>query len=90
MVSHANRRQIAQEHGTPYPPQEQALGETPSLLPDAPICAVFLLLFICAAAGHMTLFKLNIHRGKKFILSGMVFGEQNRDLYYCEPADKAV
>jgi len=66
--------QIAQAHGKPYPPQEQALGETPTILPDAPICAAFLFLFICAAAGHMTLFRLNLSRGKKFIISGMVFG----------------
>ncbi|KAK5131604.1 hypothetical protein LTR08_000791 [Meristemomyces frigidus] len=66
--------EVAQQHGTPYPPQEQALGETPSIMPDVPICAVFLFLFVCAAAGHMTLFRLNLSRGKKFILSGMMFG----------------
>lgn len=43
-------------------------------MPDVPICAVFLLLFICAAAGHMTLFRLNLSRGKKFVISGMLFG----------------
>ena len=67
--------QIAKAHGAPYPPQEQALGETPSVMPDVPICAVFLFMFITAAAGHMTLFRLNLSRGKKFVLSGMVFGE---------------
>ncbi|KAI6816768.1 hypothetical protein KC332_g9541 [Hortaea werneckii] len=65
---------VAQAHGKPYPPQEQALGETPSVIPDVPVCAVFLFLFLCAAAGHMGLFKFNMRRGKKFVISGMMFG----------------
>ncbi|KAK0259750.1 hypothetical protein LTS09_005592 [Friedmanniomyces endolithicus] len=67
-------QQIAEAHGKPYPPQEQALGQTPSALPDAPICAVFLVLFILAGAGHMFLLKYNARKGRKFILCGMLFG----------------
>ncbi|EMC91525.1 hypothetical protein BAUCODRAFT_38635 [Baudoinia panamericana UAMH 10762] len=66
--------QIALAHGAPYPPQEQALGQTPTILPDAPICAVFLFLFILSGAGHMFLLKYNAHKGKKFIICGMLFG----------------
>ncbi|KAK5683942.1 hypothetical protein LTS10_003805 [Elasticomyces elasticus] len=66
--------QIAEDHGPPYPPQEQALGGIPSKLPDAPICAVFLFLFILAGAGHMFLLKYNARKGRKFIICGMLFG----------------
>lgn len=52
----------------------QALGETPHILPDVPISAVFLLLFIATGAGHMFLLKYNQRRGKKFVISGMLFG----------------
>lgn len=41
---------------------------------DVPICAVFLLLFIGAAVGHMTILQLNRRKGHKFILSGLMFG----------------
>ncbi|KAK3073151.1 hypothetical protein LTR53_005533 [Teratosphaeriaceae sp. CCFEE 6253] len=44
------------------------------MLPDVPICAVFLFLFICAGAGHMFLLKYNARKGRKFIICGMLFG----------------
>ncbi|KAK4574722.1 hypothetical protein LTR86_001563 [Recurvomyces mirabilis] len=65
---------IAEAHGAPYIPQEQGLGETPSILPDVPVCAVFLFLFILAGAGHMFLLKYNARHGRKFIICGMLFG----------------
>ena len=51
------------------------MGETPSILPDIPINAVFLALFIAAAVGHMGLFKVNQKRGKKFVFNAMIFGK---------------
>ncbi|KAK4543587.1 hypothetical protein LTR36_005482 [Oleoguttula mirabilis] len=74
MSNYPSPSEVAAKHGTPYPPQEQALGLTPSVMPDVPICAVFLFLFVLAGAGHMTLFRLNLAKGKKFIISGMMFG----------------
>jgi hypothetical protein len=50
------------------------LGLAPAVLPDIPVCAVFLLLFIVGAAAHMTLFKINMHKGKKFPINAMTFG----------------
>jgi len=41
---------------------------------DIPITAVFMFLFICCAATHMTIFQLNRRRGHKFIMSGLMFG----------------
>jgi len=52
----------------------QALGETPSVLPDVPVNIVFLLLFVSAAAANMALFNINLRRGKKFVINGMMFG----------------
>jgi len=43
-------------------------------MPDMPINAVFLFLFIIAAAMHMGLFKRNQKRGKKFVFNAMTFG----------------
>lgn len=58
----------------PYAPQSQGIGGAPSTLPDVPICAVLLVLFIMGAATHFSIFKLNMKRGHKFILSMMTFG----------------
>ncbi len=41
---------------------------------DVPISAVFLALFIGAAAGHMAIFQINKRRGHKFIMSVLLFG----------------
>lgn len=60
-------------HG-PYPPNTAALGGVPTVDLDVPVTAVFLVLFILGAIGHMTIFKLNMKRGHKFIMSGMMFG----------------
>ncbi|CAK4030369.1 Hypothetical predicted protein [Lecanosticta acicola] len=59
----------------PYAPKYQGLGETPSILPDVPVNAVFLALFASAAVAHMTLFQINMHkRGKKFVFNAAIFG----------------
>ncbi|MCJ1275478.1 hypothetical protein MMC21_003281 [Puttea exsequens] len=58
----------------PYPPKTAALGGVPSINPDVPICAVFLVLYIIAACSHMTILQINQHRKHKFIMSGMMFG----------------
>nr|POE46745.1 short-chain dehydrogenase/reductase trope [Quercus suber] len=65
---------IPQPARGPYRPQEQALGQVPSVLPDVPVCAVFLLIFLAAGAGHMILLKRNQKRDKKFVINGMIFG----------------
>ena len=58
----------------PYPPTTAALGGVPTVGVDVPITAVFLFFFILGAIGHMTIFRLNMRRGHKFIMSGMMFG----------------
>lgn len=58
----------------PYPPTTASLGGVPTVGLDIPITAVFLVLFILGAVGHMTIFQLNRKRGHKFIMSGMLFG----------------
>ncbi|KAK4618167.1 hypothetical protein CLAFUW4_12343 [Fulvia fulva] len=62
-------------NGPPYPPSHQGLGGDPEILPDVPVNAVFLALFVFAAAAHMTLFQINMHkRGKKFVFNAAIFG----------------
>lgn len=58
----------------PYAPTIAGLGLSPTKSLDDPITAIFLLLFICGAASHMTILQVNLRRGKKFIMSGMLFG----------------
>ena len=58
----------------PYPATTAALGGLPTIGLDVPICAVLMVLFIIGAASHMTIFKVNMKRGHKFIISGMMFG----------------
>ncbi|KAL8685168.1 MAG: hypothetical protein Q9224_005935, partial [Gallowayella concinna] len=58
----------------PYAPKTAGLGGTPTVHTDIPITAIFLVLFILGAIAHMTIFQLNMRRGHKFIMSGMMFG----------------
>lgn len=58
----------------PYPPRVASLGGHPSVIPDIPVCAVFLVLFLIGAVSHMTILQVNLRRGHKFIMSGMIFG----------------
>jgi hypothetical protein len=58
----------------PYLPKTAAIGGLPTVGVDVPICAVFLLLFVGAAAGHMSILQLNLRKGHKFLMSGLLFG----------------
>ena len=58
----------------PYPATTAALGGLPTIGVDVPICAVFLFLFLLGAISHMTILQVNMKRGHKFIISGMIFG----------------
>lgn len=58
----------------PYPPTHASLGLVPTNKVDVPILSVFIVLFILGAIAHMTIFQLNMRRGHKFIMSGMMFG----------------
>ena len=58
----------------PYPPKVATVGGVPSVSVDVPISAVFLFLFMCGAAGHMTIFQINKRRGHKYLMSAITFG----------------
>lgn len=60
--------------GPPYAPPTALVGGVPTKSVDVPICAVFIALFAIGAAGHMTIFRLNMSRGHKFIPSAATFG----------------
>jgi hypothetical protein len=65
---------VAQGLQSPYPPFAAGLGGSPTKTLDDPITSVFLVLFIIGAVTHMTILQVNLHRGKKFIMSGLLFG----------------
>jgi hypothetical protein len=58
----------------PYPPTTAGLGGTPTPGEDGPILAVFISLFLLGAITHMTILQVNLRRGQKFMMSGMLFG----------------
>ena len=58
----------------PYPPKVASLGGVPSPIPDIVICSIFLALFLTGAVMHMIILQVNLRRGHKFIISGVLFG----------------
>ena len=58
----------------PYPPTTASVGGRPTVSVDVPTTSVFLFLYILAAAGHMTILQINLRRGHKFLMSGLLFG----------------
>lgn len=50
------------------------LGGVPAIIPDIPVCAVLLAIYIAFAATNMTIFQVNRRGGHKFVLSAMLFG----------------
>lgn len=63
-----------QIRGGPYASTTAGMGGLPTIVPDIPICAVFLVLYIAFAATNMTIFQKNRRRGHKFVMSAMLFG----------------
>lgn len=61
--------------GPPYAPQNFALGGVPDVIPDIPITAVFLFLYVVFAIVHFIILKKGQRRGHKFVFSGALFGE---------------
>ncbi|KAI8937173.1 hypothetical protein NX059_006385 [Plenodomus lindquistii] len=62
------------QQGPPYPPQDAGLGGTPTVVPDDPISAIFLVLYLIFGVIHIKIFKKNKHRGHKFIFNGAILG----------------
>ncbi|KAH7139414.1 hypothetical protein B0J11DRAFT_42722 [Dendryphion nanum] len=65
----------AQGHGKPpYAPRIASLGGLPDVMPDIPITATYLFLYIVFAIIHFKILKTNQKRGHKFAFSGALFG----------------
>lgn len=50
------------------------VGGRPTIIPDVPISAVFIAMYLAFAATNMTIFQINRRRGHKFIPSAVMFG----------------
>ncbi|KAH7370386.1 hypothetical protein BKA65DRAFT_16136 [Rhexocercosporidium sp. MPI-PUGE-AT-0058] len=72
--SRATMSHRPQPQHPPYPPPMAGLGGVPTKSLDDPITAVFLFLFVLGAAAHMIILQVNMRRGHKFIMSGLLFG----------------
>lgn len=60
--------------GPPYPPRNHGLGGDPGVIPDVPITAVFLLLYLVFGVIHIKILKANKGRGHKFLFNGAILG----------------
>ncbi|KAI1413872.1 hypothetical protein F5Y13DRAFT_160250 [Hypoxylon sp. FL1857] len=71
-----SQTQQQQQHrpGPPYAPTTASVGGVPSVIPDVPISAVFVALYVAFAAANMLIFQINSRRGHKFIPSIALFG----------------
>ncbi|KAI0164598.1 hypothetical protein GGR57DRAFT_449857 [Xylariaceae sp. FL1272] len=65
---------MSQASGPPYASKNASPGGLPSIIPDVPIDAVGILIYLSFAVINMTILQLNLKRGHKFIMSGMLFG----------------
>ncbi|KAL2017935.1 hypothetical protein VTK56DRAFT_1527 [Thermocarpiscus australiensis] len=74
MSSNPGGQQAAPPTGPPYLPQTAQIGGIPTPIPDIPVSAVLLALFVLAAAAHMALFQANRRRGHNFAFSAVLFG----------------
>ncbi|KAI0880520.1 uncharacterized protein GGS22DRAFT_82392 [Annulohypoxylon maeteangense] len=65
-----------QQHrtGPPYAPTTASVGGLPSVIPDVPVSAVFIAMYVAFAAINMIIYQINSRRGHKFIPSVALFG----------------
>ncbi|UPX14306.1 uncharacterized protein EKO05_0004794 [Ascochyta rabiei] len=75
-VSNTNEPSSGQQkHGKPpYSPTHAGLGGFPDVIPDIPITAVFLVLYLIFGVVHIKILKTNKGRGHKFIFNGALLG----------------
>lgn len=62
------------QQGPPYTPTTATLGGVPTITTDIPIAAVLISIYGSFAITNMTILQLNLRRGHKFIVSGVMFG----------------
>src|ERR1700685_324481 len=60
--------------GGPYPSTTAGLGGIPAKATDVPVCAVFILLYLSLAVTNGTIFRANLRKHHKFILSILLTG----------------
>ncbi|KAK6953807.1 hypothetical protein Daesc_003769 [Daldinia eschscholtzii] len=72
----SQQQQQQQQHrpGPPYAPTIAAVGGVPSVIPDVPISALFIAIYMIFAATNMIIFQLNNRRAHKFVPSVALFG----------------
>ena len=58
----------------PYASRNAGIGGLPEVIPDIPISAVFLALYLTSAITNMTILQINLRRQHKFVISGALFG----------------
>ena len=58
----------------PYPPQGAGVGGLPTVSEDVPPLSVFIFLYLVSFATNMTLFRMNLSKGHKFLPSALLAG----------------
>ncbi|KAI5861533.1 hypothetical protein GGS23DRAFT_137969 [Durotheca rogersii] len=60
--------------GPPYRPLTAGVGGLPTIVPDVPVSAVLIAVFLGFAAANMAIFQYNRRAGRKFLPSVFLFG----------------
>ncbi|KAI1747170.1 hypothetical protein F4782DRAFT_522163 [Xylaria castorea] len=69
-----SQMQPQQQTGPPYASRMAGPGGVPEVIPDVPISAVFILIYLSFAVTNMTILQINLRRQHKFVISGALFG----------------
>ncbi|KAI0451390.1 hypothetical protein F5B21DRAFT_487379 [Xylaria acuta] len=69
-----SQMQPPQQPGPPYASRMASPGGLPEIIPDVPISAVLLVLYLGFAITNMTILQINLRRQHKFVISGALFG----------------
>lgn len=64
---------MAAQEQTQDPANASVLGGIPTAKVDGPVTVMFLLLFCFGAFTHISIYRANVKRGHKFLLSDLMF-----------------
>lgn len=65
---------LSERSGGPYASDTAGMGGLPTIIPDIPICAVFIVIYLCFAITNIILYQKNRQRHHKFVLSVLMTG----------------
>lgn len=74
MSSPTRDKVFANDRQPPYQSTGATLGGRPDVTTDIPLCAVFIAIYLACAVTSISIFRTNLKRGHKFIISALFTG----------------